>query len=60
MASSQRSSASRRSKARVALPGYTHMQPAMPSSVALWARGFGAELADDRAGSAARAAAARS
>jgi argininosuccinate lyase len=33
----------------VALPGYTHMQPAMPSSVALWARGFGAELADDRA-----------
>jgi argininosuccinate lyase len=32
----------------VALPGYTHMQPAMPSSVALWARGFGAELADDR------------
>jgi len=34
----------------VALPGYTHMQPAMPSSVALWARGFGAELGDDRAG----------
>jgi argininosuccinate lyase len=33
----------------VALPGYTHMQPAMPSSVALWARGFGAELDDDRA-----------
>jgi argininosuccinate lyase len=33
----------------VALPGYTHMQPAMPSSVALWARGFGAEIADDRA-----------
>ncbi len=33
----------------IALPGYTHMQPAMPSSVALWARGFGAELADDRA-----------
>jgi argininosuccinate lyase len=31
----------------IALPGYTHMQPAMPSSVALWARGFGAELADD-------------
>jgi argininosuccinate lyase len=26
------------------------MQPAMPSSVALWARGFAAELADDRAG----------
>ena len=34
----------------VALPGYTHMQPAMPSSVALWARGFGTELEDDRAG----------
>ena len=33
----------------IALPGYTHMQPATPSSVALWARGFGAELADDRA-----------
>ena len=27
----------------VALPGYTHMQPAMPSSVGLWARGFAAE-----------------
>jgi argininosuccinate lyase len=26
------------------------MQPAMPSSVDLWARGFAAELADDRAG----------
>jgi argininosuccinate lyase len=34
----------------VALPGYTHMQPAMPSSVALWAQGFGTELSDDRAG----------
>jgi argininosuccinate lyase len=33
----------------IALPGYTHMQPAMPSSVALWAGGFGAELTDDRA-----------
>jgi argininosuccinate lyase len=33
----------------VALPGYTHMQPAMPSSVALWARGFAAEISDDRA-----------
>jgi argininosuccinate lyase len=32
----------------IALPGYTHMQPAMPSSVALWAGGFGAELTDDR------------
>jgi argininosuccinate lyase len=34
----------------IRLPGYTHMQPAMPSSVALWARGFAAELDDDRAG----------
>ena len=34
----------------VALPGYTHMQPAMPSSVALWAGGFAAELRDDRDG----------
>jgi argininosuccinate lyase len=34
----------------IALPGYTHMQPAMPSSVALWARGFATELADDRDG----------
>ncbi|HET7202211.1 MAG TPA: argininosuccinate lyase [Steroidobacteraceae bacterium] len=31
----------------VALPGYTHMQQAMPSSVALWAGGFAAELNDD-------------
>jgi argininosuccinate lyase len=34
----------------VALPGYTHMQPAMPSSVALWARGYATELNDDRTG----------
>jgi argininosuccinate lyase len=34
----------------IALPGYTHMQPAMPSSVALWALGFAAEIADDRDG----------
>jgi argininosuccinate lyase len=34
----------------IGLPGYTHMQPAMPSTVALWARGFAAELADDRDG----------
>ena len=33
-----------------ALPGYTHMQQAMPSSVALWAGGFAAELRDDAAG----------
>jgi argininosuccinate lyase len=32
------------------LPGYTHMQQAMPSSVALWALGFAAELADDAEG----------
>ncbi|MBV8783042.1 MAG: argininosuccinate lyase [Gammaproteobacteria bacterium] len=34
----------------IALPGYTHQQQAMPSSVALWAGGFAAELADDAAG----------
>jgi argininosuccinate lyase len=34
----------------IALPGYTHMQQAMPSSVALWAGGFTAELRDDAAG----------
>ncbi|MCB1007606.1 MAG: argininosuccinate lyase [Acidobacteria bacterium] len=34
----------------VALPGYTHLQPAMPSSVELWAGGFAAELEDDAAG----------
>ncbi|HEX3948518.1 MAG TPA: argininosuccinate lyase [Steroidobacteraceae bacterium] len=32
------------------LPGYTHMQQAMPSSVALWALGFAAELRDDAQG----------
>jgi len=32
------------------LPGYTHLQQAMPSSVALWAGGFAAELRDDAAG----------
>jgi len=31
----------------IALPGYTHMQQAMPSSVASWAGGFAAELRDD-------------
>jgi argininosuccinate lyase len=35
---------------RSPLPGYTHMQPAMPSSVPLWASGFAAELRDDAAG----------
>ena len=34
----------------VELPGYTHMQHAMPSSVALWAHGFAAELRDDAEG----------
>ncbi len=33
----------------VELPGYTHMQQAMPSSVAWWAQGFAAELRDDAA-----------
>ena len=32
------------------LPGYTHMQQAMPSSVALWAQGFAAEIHDDAEG----------
>jgi argininosuccinate lyase len=36
--------------ADLALPGYTHMQQAMPSSVALWASGFAAELRDDAEG----------
>jgi len=34
----------------IKLPGYTHMQQAMPSSVALWAGGFAAELRDDAVG----------
>jgi argininosuccinate lyase len=37
-------------EAQTALPGYTHMQQAMPSSVALWAGGFAAEIRDDAAG----------
>jgi len=36
--------------AEVALPGYTHMQQAMPSSVALWAQGYAAEIRDDAEG----------
>ncbi len=32
------------------LPGYTHMQQAMPSSVALWAGGYAAEIRDDAEG----------
>lgn len=34
----------------VVLPGTTHMQHAMPSSVALWAGGFGAAIQDDTDG----------
>jgi argininosuccinate lyase len=34
----------------VELPGYTHMQQAMPSTVALWAQGFAAEIRDDAQG----------
>jgi argininosuccinate lyase len=34
-------------EAGTALPGYTHQQQAMPSSVPLWAGGFAAELRDD-------------
>jgi argininosuccinate lyase len=37
----------------VALPGYTHMQHAMPSSVALWCQGFDEALADSQEGLAA-------
>ena len=39
-----------RREARVTLPGYTHMQQAMPSSVPLWAGGFAAEIRDDAQG----------
>ncbi len=35
------------SQGAVVLPGYTHMQQAMPSSVGLWARGFAVEIQDD-------------
>jgi argininosuccinate lyase len=35
------------SQGAVVLPGYTHMQQAMPSSVELWARGFAVEIQDD-------------
>ena len=34
----------------IVLPGYTHMQQAMPSTVALWAGGFAAEIRDDTQG----------
>ncbi len=39
-----------RREGETALPGYTHQQQAMPSSVALWAGGFAAEVRDDAAG----------
>ncbi len=32
------------------LPGYTHMQQAMPSTVELWAQGYAAEIRDDAEG----------
>jgi argininosuccinate lyase len=35
---------------QIVLPGYTHMQQAMPSTVALWAQGFAAEIRDDAEG----------
>jgi argininosuccinate lyase len=44
-----------RRQGTTALPGYTHMQQAMPSTVALWAGGFAAELRDDAAGLTATA-----
>lgn len=37
-------------EAQTPLPGYTHLQPAMPSSVPLWAGGFATELRDDAEG----------
>ncbi|MEO6194604.1 MAG: argininosuccinate lyase [Thermoanaerobaculia bacterium] len=37
-------------EAATVLPGYTHLQQAMPSSVPLWAGGFAAELRDDAEG----------
>jgi argininosuccinate lyase len=37
-------------EAGTALPGYTHMQQGMPSSVELWANGYAAELEDDAEG----------
>lgn len=39
-----------RREAATPLPGYTHMQQAMPSSVALWAQGFAAQVRDDAEG----------
>ena len=48
--SPQHSTASPTTQGAIPLPGYTHMQQAMPSSVALWAGGFAAEIRDDAIG----------
>ncbi|MGB9330638.1 MAG: argininosuccinate lyase [Steroidobacteraceae bacterium] len=37
-------------EAHTVLPGYTHLQQAMPSSVPLWALGFAGEIRDDAQG----------
>ncbi len=50
LASPTRSSRLAERESKTALPGYTHMQQAMPSSVALWAAGFAAEIRDDADG----------
>jgi argininosuccinate lyase len=39
-----------RHEAETPLPGYTHLQQAMPSTVPLWAGGFSAEIRDDAEG----------
>ncbi len=39
----------------LAMPGYTHMQRAMPSTVGLWLGGYAAEIRDDARGLAAAA-----
>ncbi|HQU34937.1 MAG TPA: lyase family protein, partial [Thermoanaerobaculaceae bacterium] len=41
------------SRGALVMPGYTHMQRAMPTSLAGWAGAFAAELRDDAAGLAA-------
>ncbi len=38
------------SQGDISLPGYTHLQPAMPSSVKLWAGGYAASIRDSAAG----------
>lgn len=39
-----------REQGELPMPGYTHMQRAMPSTVSLWALGFASELRDDADG----------